>query len=201
MNLNPFQSAPEYKNPANEAMPYLDKIPETIKPYYDPYINAGNTSLNSLMQQYQALLSNPGSIMNMAGAGFQQSPGYQFQMDQAMLGGNNAAAAGGMLGTNTHQFNNQSTASGLANQDYYNYLSHALGLYGQGLQGTQGVAQMGYGASNELANSLGNNLMNQGGMAYAGQANQNQANADAYKRNMDAITAGAGFASGLIGAF
>src|ERR1700751_3520310 len=106
-----------YTNPADKAMPYLDQIPDTIKPYYQPYIDAGQQSLSSLMGQYNTLLSNPGAIMNMAGGGFQQSPGYQFQMNQAINAANNAAASGGMAGTPYHQQNAAGMASNLANQD------------------------------------------------------------------------------------
>ena len=173
MNLNPF-----YDNPADSGMNYLNQIPGTITPYYQPYIDAGNQSLNTLMGQYNNLLSDPGAVMSMAGSGFQQSPGYQYQYDQGMNAANSAAASGGMLGTPYHQQQAASTAEGLANQDYYNFLNHSLGLYNQGLSGMQGINQMGYGASNELAQSLAGNLQSQAGMAYAGQGNQNQANAD-----------------------
>lgn len=163
-----------YSNPADAAMPYLQKIPGTITPYFQPYIDAGSSALNTLMGQYNTLLTNPAAIMNMAGSGFQASPGYQYQVNQGLYGANNAAAAGGMLGTAANQTNDASIASNLANQDYYNYLNHALGLYGMGLQGEQGINQMGFSASDQLADALAKNLMAEGGMAYAGQANQNQ---------------------------
>ena len=173
MNLDPF-----FDNPADSGMNYLNQIPGTITPYYQPYIDAGNQSLNTLMGQYNQLLSNPDAIMSMLGGGFQSSPGYNYQYNQAMNAANSAAASGGMLGTQSHQQNASQMASDLANQDYYNYLNHTTGLYNQGLSGMQGINQMGYGASNELAQSLANTLMSQAGMAYKGTANQNQANAD-----------------------
>lgn len=171
MNIDPF-----YSNPADSAMGYMNQIPSTITPYYQPYVDAGQQSLNTLMGQYNTLLSNPSSVMNSVGSGFQQSPGHQYQLNQGMNAANSAASAGGMLGTPYHQQQAASTAEGLANQDYYNYVDHGLGLYNQGLSGMSGINQMGYGASNELASSLAASLMNQGNMAYAGQANQNAAN-------------------------
>lgn len=198
--MNPFDS-PQYTNPADKAMPYLNQIPGQLKPYYDPYINAGQSSLSTLMNQYNTLLNNPGAVMAMAGQGFQQSPGYQFQMNQGMNAANNAAASGGMLGTGAHQVNAATIGSNLANQDYYNYLSKALGLFSQGLAGTEGLNQMGYGASNEYANTLGNNLMNQANMSYAGAQNQNQYNSDNYNRMMGLYGAGAGAATGAYGQF
>ena len=198
MNLNPF-SKNNFKNPADSAMPYLDKIPETMKPYYDPYIGQGKNALSSLMEQYMGLINNPMGPFNQIGESFQQSPGYQFQYNQGLNAANAAAAAGGMLGTPSHQLNASSMASNLANQDYYNYLSKALQQYqfGKelGLSGLSGINQLGYGASNELANSLGSNLMNQANMQYAGTQHQNQANADMFNSLLGGATA---LASGML---
>lgn len=185
-----------YTNPADAAMPYLEEIPGTITPYYQPYIDSGNQALQTLMQQYMALIQNPGSTMNNMGSGYQQSPGYQYDMNAAMNASNSAAAAGGMLGTDAHQTQSATMAADIANQDYWNYMNHVLGLYGQGMSGMQGINQMGYGASNELAQSLANVLMTQGGLAYAGQNNQNMANAQ--KSNWIAQMASA-LAGGLTG--
>ena len=180
MNLNPF-SGGSYKNPADDAMKYLEQIPGEVKPYYDPYINAGGSSLDQLMQQYNMLVNNPGNLMSSIGEGFTQSPGYQFQYNQGMNAANAAAASGGMLGTPYHQNQAASISSNLANQDFYNYLQTALQQYNAGLKGYEGINSMGYNASNELANTIGNNRLNQANMSYLGTSNQNQANADAFK--------------------
>jgi hypothetical protein len=188
------------QDPSKEASKYYNQIPGTVKPYFDPYINAGKDALgqlqgqygnllgnyNGIQGQYNQLMNDPNGVMNKIGGGYQQSPGFQFQLDQGMNAANNAAAAGGMAGSPQHQQQAATMATGLANQDYYNYMNHALGLYGQGLQGNaglygaglqglQGLNQMGYGASGDLAGLLGSNLMNQGNMAYQGAANQNAA--------------------------
>lgn len=164
-------------NPATSAMPYLQQIPSTISPYYQPYINAGSSSLNQLMGQYTNLLTNPSMMLNNIGSGYTQSPGYQSQYNQAMNASNQSAAAGGMLGTPENQQQSAQMATDLANQDYWNYMNHALGLYQTGLSGEQGINQMGYGASNELANSLANNLQSEAGLTYAGQSEQNKIDA------------------------
>lgn len=196
MQLNPFSSS-FYQNPANSAMPYLNQIPGTITPYYQPYVNAGTDSLASLMGQYQQLLNDPSAVMNKLGSGYTQSPGYQFNYNQGMNAANAAAASGGMLGTSQHQQNAANMASNLANQDYYNYLNQVQGLYGKGLTGEQGTMQLGYGASNELAQSLANNLMNQAGMAYAGQNSQNMANSSLFNQLLGLGSSAAGFLSSL----
>jgi hypothetical protein len=161
------------QNPADIGMQYLNQIAPTITPYYQPYIDAGQQSLDSLMREYGSLMNDPSARMNQIGSSFQQSPGYGFQYDQGMNAANAAASAGGMAGTPAHQQQASTMANNLANQDYYNYLNNATGYYNQGLGGMSGINQMGYGASNELAQSLMSALMSQGGMGYNGQENQN----------------------------
>ncbi|HLX54778.1 MAG TPA: hypothetical protein VKR58_12590, partial [Aquella sp.] len=93
---------------------------------------------------------------------------------QALQGGNQAAAAGGMAGSPQHEQQNMQLATNLGNQDYYNYLNPALGLYGAGLSGEQNLFNTGYGASTDLATTLANLFGTQGSLSYAGGANQNQ---------------------------
>lgn len=162
-------------NPADAAMPYFNQVPDTLNKQYDPYVQAGQGALGTLQGQYSQLVNDPNSLMKMLGAGFQQSPGYQFQYNQGMNAANNAAATGGMLGTPYHQQMASSMASNLANQDFYNYLGNTKDLYGRGLTGYEGLNQMGYNASDALASGLSANLMNQGQLAYQGQQSQNEA--------------------------
>lgn len=183
-----------YKNPANAAQPYLNQIAPTMQNYYSPYVKAGQQSLSDLMGQFKSLVSNPGQQFSQMGQGFQHSPSYNFDFQQAMNAANIAAATGGMLGTPQHQQDAASIASQLANRDFYNYMGNVQNLYGTGLSGLSGINQQGYNASSDLATNLANTLMNQGGMAYAGQQNANQASADRWKNII-------GGATGMIGSF
>jgi|HubBroStandDraft_1064217.scaffolds.fasta_scaffold00305_38 hypothetical protein len=182
------------ENPAEAAQPYLEKIPGTIKPYYQPYINAGSSSIPTLQSQFKQLINNPQQLLSNFGQGYEKSPGYQFSVDQATKAANQAAAAGGMVGSPAEQQALAGQITGLANQDYYNYLNKVLGLYGQGLQGYEGLYQGGLTSSNALANLLAENLQNQAGLAYAGQANQNQANGSGWGNLFSGL---AGVASNL----
>lgn len=183
-----------YSNPADAGMPYLDQIAPTITPYYQPYIDNGQNAMNTLMPQYNQLISNPGQKFAEMGQGFQQSPGYQFQYNQGMNAANSAAQAGGMAGTPYHQQNAANMASNLANQDFYNYMNQVSGLYDQGMAGMSDVNHMGYNASDQLAQSLMSALMSQSGMAYAGANNQNAANQASNSNMMNLI-------GGAIGSF
>lgn len=206
------------KNPADAAMPYLDKIPGTISPYYAPYIGAGTNAIGQEQGQFKQLLSNlpniqtqfnqltsdPSQIYNKFGAGYQKSPGYQFELQEGLNAANNAAAAGGMLGTPAHQETATSFATNLASKDFNDYLTHILGLYGTGLQGQQslygaglngveGLGQLGYNASNDLATNLANVLQSQSNLAYAGQANENQSHGGGLGSIFSGLGALAGF--------
>jgi hypothetical protein len=92
-----------------------------------------------------------------------------------LQGAGHAAAAGGMAGSPQHEFQNMGIATQLANQDYYNYLNQALGLYGKGLSGEQGLYAGGLGASQSMADQIAQALAQQAAYQYQGQAGQNAA--------------------------
>lgn len=163
-----------FNDPSKGAGNYLNQVPGAISPYYQPYVNAGQSQIPGLENQYNGLMNNPGDIISRIGQGYQQSPGFKFQLGQGESAINNAQAAGGMAGSPQHQQQAGELANNLANQDYYQYMDKALGQYDVGLQGSQGLFNTGYGASNDMATSLANMLMSQAGLKYAGQANKNQ---------------------------
>ncbi len=163
-----------FPNPGNAAMPYEQQGMNQLPGYYKPYMQAGQGALGTLGGQYSQLLNNPGGMFNQIGQSYHQSPGFQFAMRQAMMGANQGAAAGGMAGSPSAMQNNMQIATGLGNQDYYNYMNNAMGMYGQGLQGEQGLAGLGYDASNSLGTNMGDMYNNEAQLAYAGQADQNQ---------------------------
>lgn len=149
---------------------------DKFKPYYDPYITAGKEAIPQFQKQLQMLLSDPSQIMKLLGNSYTQSPGYAFNMQQGMDAANQAAAAGGMLGTLGHQKEAQRVASGLASSDFNNYMQNALGLYGTGLSGTQGLMSQGLNSSDLLSQKIMNILQNRAGAMGAAQYNQNQSN-------------------------
>ncbi len=223
-----FLGSQSFENPSSAANPYLQQIAPELRPYYQPYINAGAAALPQMSQQYGGLLgenpanqfhqlegyggqvgnqysqaaAHPQDVMNQIGQGYQQSPGYNWQLHQALAAGNNAASAGGMSGSPMHQQQNMSVASGLAGQDYNNYLQNALGVYGQGmsglgnlygtglqgqsglygagLQGLTGLGQMGYGAASNYGQNLAQSLAAQAQNAYSGANTQNQNSAGGF---------------------
>lgn len=77
--------------------------------------------------------------LNAPGA-YQQSPGYQYAMDQAMQGVQNGASAHGMLESGAVIKQMQQTASGLAQQDYGNWWNRQNQLYSDYQNRLQGLA-------------------------------------------------------------
>jgi len=166
-----FGGGEDYGDPQE----YLDQIKPMLEQYYNSYIDRGQNAGNTLDQQYNNLLQNPGSIQQMLGSSYQQSPGYQYALDEAMNAATMSAAAGGKLGTTSHQNEAMKTATGLANQDYWNYYNQNADLFNKGLTGTQGMYDTGYNATNQMTQGLGNLYGNQANLAYTGQQNQNNA--------------------------
>lgn len=162
-----------FNSPSSSANNYLKKIPNTVKPYYDPYIEAGNRQLPMLEDEYASLIGGPGDKLNEIGGGYQQSPGFDFALKQALGASGNAAAAGGMAGSPQHEYQNMDIATGMANQDYDQWMKQALGLYDTGLSGSQGLYNTGVNSADTLARILAGNLETQAGNAYAGTANRN----------------------------
>ena len=164
------------KNPTNAANSYLDKIPGQTGQYYQPYVNSGQNALKQLQEQYGALLGNPQGMYNKFAEGYKESPGYQFRLKNALQAGQNSSAAGGMLGTPQDQQNAMQTGNDIASQDFNDYISQLSGLYGKGLEGTQGLNTHGYDASSSMGNMLAQILGQKGQNAFTGQQGMNQAN-------------------------
>jgi len=190
-----------YVNSGNNLLPYQTNLGEQEVQSYYP-LQSQYSSLTSglpqlqqqygnltgagtqLQNQYSSIAANPNQNLNQIGAGYQQSPGYNFALQQALMASNNTAAAGGLSGSPQNQQNNASVASGLANQDYYNYLGNALSsqqsglsglssLYGTGLTGTQGLYGAGLSGQQGIlaqGNQTLNNLEGQGYSAATGLA-------------------------------
>ncbi len=178
------------KNPASQANATIGKIPGQTLPYYQPYMDAGKGAMGDLQNQYKDLLG--GNKQNQLGGSFKESPGYQYALKEALGAQGNASARGGMLGTPQDQAEAARVGEGLAGQEYQNYMNNQMGLYGQGLQGEQGLNQMGYNANTDYANMLGNNLSQQAAYNFMGQQGQNQAK----QQGMGNIFSGLGMAAG-----
>ena len=166
------------KNPANSAMPYLNQIPGQTQQYQQPFFDAGKSQIPGLEDQYSQLMNDPGKRINQIGENFHESPGFKFAMQQALQGGNHAAAAGGMAGSPQHEQQNMQLGSSLGNQEYNNWLHNALGQYDIGLQGSQDMANQGQQAGQNIADMIAQTLAQQANLSFNGQQQKNQNKSD-----------------------
>lgn len=161
-------------NPANAAMPYLNQIPGTLNPYFQPYINAGQRVSPELEALYGRLSKNPGDVYNELGAGYKQSPGYQLRLKEALQAAGNAQAAGGMLGTPLHSALAGRIGEQVAGDDFEKYINHLWDMMKGGIGGQQGIANQGYEAGTRYGENIGNLLGTQADVAFKGKAGENQ---------------------------
>lgn len=161
------------RNPAEEANQYIKQIPGAVSGYYDPYIQAGQRQLPGLEEQYGQLMNNPGQRFNQIGSEFQQSPGFQFALQQALDAGNRSAAAGGMAGSPSNMQNNMQLATNMGLQDYYNWMGGATDLYKTGLGGGHQLYSQGQQAAGQMADQVAQALAQQGANAYGGAQSSN----------------------------
>jgi hypothetical protein len=162
-----------WHNPSDAAQRYLDPLQKQLPEMFDPYTSAGKQAMGLLQPALAGLLKDPSSIMSQIGATYQRSPGYNWMTGQATEAANRAASAGGMLGSPMQQQNIASTITGLANQDYYNYLDKGLDMYKTALSGEQGVGQLGEDATKTLGDLLSKLASAQAAYGYQGAMGQN----------------------------
>lgn len=182
------------QNPANAAQPYLQQIPGVGHQYYDPYIQQGQQAGQTLQSEYGKQL-DPATFMNHLMEQYKPSEAYQGRQDDLMKQMAAVAGQGGYAGTPMAQRQYGEQANRIMSEDQQQYLQNALGIYGQGIEGTQDFYNKGYGASGSMADLLGSNLNQQGSAAFQGQGQQNQQRQDLMKALAQMLGGGMGFAT------
>lgn len=107
----------------------------------NPFTQAGTSALSPLT----ALLT--GGDMG----AFQASPGYQFRLNEGINALNRVAAARGQLFSGNQVKEAQNYASGLASQEYGNYINQLMGLGNLGLSAASNQANLGMSAAPMLS--------------------------------------------------
>lgn len=147
-----------------------------------PWVSGGQNALGNLSGLLGSNGSNGVVTSPFTLQQFQESPGYQFQLqqgDQAIL--NNASALGGVNSGNTLK-SLSSFNQGLANQDYQQALQNYTNWQNQLYNMNAGVANLGENAAaqtgsmgTQVANQIGSNMIGAGNALAAGQIGSSNA--------------------------
>lgn len=163
-------------NPADKAMPYLNKIPGVAKEQFGSWIGPATGMMPGMNDLYTNMMQNPGEFFNKIGSGYKSSPGYQYALKEALGAIDNAQAAGGMAGSPQHQKLAAEEAESIASRDFQNYINNVLGIEKTGLAGGESTLGRGFEGSKSLADILASTLSSQAQYAYEGQNAENEAN-------------------------
>lgn len=169
-----FGGGPDYENPADNAMPYLQEVPDTVEPMYDPYINLGKGAARMSAPVYAQRVNDPNAAYDSLMSGYEPSDTYQYNQQQLTQQQQADAAAGGFTGTSYDQQQQAATTSGLLSQDEQQYYKDNLDLQNSGLNAGMHYFDTGYTASDTLANMLAGNLAAEAGLEYQGTAWEDQ---------------------------
>lgn len=182
------------KNPADAAMPYLNQIPGMEKSYLEPYINRGNEASNALTPQFNEMTKDPAAFLENIMKSYTPSRSYQLRLGESERAAGNSAAAGGMRGSLNDITNESRIADSLLGEDMQQWLKNVLGIQKEGTEGLGHESDTGFSASTGLTSDLSNVLGTQAGLAFQGQANQNQSRSDLLSGLIKAFGSVAGFA-------
>jgi hypothetical protein len=173
-----FGSGGDWSNPADAAMPYLNKIQGTIQPLYQPYMDTGLKSMDQYYNNASSWATPEGAQKNyntIAG-GYQESPYAQYQNQNMQQKEAQTAAASGTAGTPAQQLAVANQTNQINSKDMNNYINSILGIQQQGQSGLGDLTHLGASETNNYIQDLFKTLMAQASVSYAGQANQNKYN-------------------------
>lgn len=187
------------ENPADKAMPYIEKIGGMAKEQYNPWINQGQEAQQGNQALFKEITQNPTDYWNKLQAGYTPSKGYQYKQEQAQKAASAAARASGIAGTGADQSNQMDIVQKILSQGEGQYMEQILNMLGMGAQGQENIANRGFGATSALTDTLGSQYATQGELAFQGQREKNQRRMDRGKMLTQLAAALAGGAMGGAG--
>ena len=143
------KAARAQKSAANDQVALARETRDLTRTDLAPYYGAGQQGLNALRYEL-GLGDQPEGY-----AGFQASPGYQFARDEGLSAVEGGAAARGGLYSGATMQALQERGTGLANQEYGNYVNRLTSLAGSGQNAAAGMGAANQAYSNQAGNALG----------------------------------------------
>lgn len=148
---------------------------------------------NDLAPYRDAGLADYGAYRGAVGGSFQASPGYEFARAEGIRGIDQAASARGLINSGARARELMRYGTGVANQEYGNWMNRLQGLAGVGQTASGQTASLGQQAGQNMAA-----LNQQGGGALANLAMQTgQANAQGTVGQANALLGGVNNGLGL----
>lgn len=165
--------------------------------YLSPYQQMGSNALTALggMQPF-----------SFSGKDLQNTPGYQFALDQGERSLSNQYASRGLGYSGAQMMGAQQFATGLADQTYNQQLQNQMGIYQNNYNNLMGRVGMGMNAGNSMANLammngnlIGNYLTGQGNAMAGGLVGNANARGNALNNLLGFGSQMAGMGSGMGG--
>lgn len=159
--------------PYQDAMDEYRKWAERGAGAQTPFWEAGKNAIPGYNKWLEGMSDPSGFINNLLGK-YQESPYAKYLQQQSVRAGQNAASAGGLLGSTPFAQQLQQNATNISNQDLQSWLGNVLGIntqYGQGLSNEIGWGQ---GAANQLTNMYNDVGGRMGEGAFGRRAGRNQ---------------------------
>ncbi len=158
-------------NPYSQAMQQYQQYAQQGAQSQQPFYNAGVQGLGNY-QQWLGGMQDPTKFINNTMNQYQESPYAKYMQQQSIRSGQNAASAGGLMGSTPFAQQLQQNASNISSGDMNQWLGNVMGVNTQYGQGQMGLANIGQGAANQLTNLYGQMGSNMGDLAGA-KANSN----------------------------
>lgn len=127
-----------FSSPSKKGISSLNNIDQNAQSTMQPYNQFSNLG-PQISQQYQQMYSNPMQYMNDMRSQYQKTPQHELALEDSLKMANNAAVAGGMVGTPMHQRDLMNTAAGINNQYEQQWIDKAMNAQRYGMQGAQGL--------------------------------------------------------------
>jgi hypothetical protein len=154
-NKSSKRAARAQANAMDAYLAQMRRSKEAAIGYQRPYEEAGRSGLN-LLQQY--LTGDPAAVQSR----LEQSPGYQFRLNQGQNSIQNLLASKGGLKSGAAMKALEEYAQGTASQEFGNQVGYAQGLAGIGQNAATTMSNVEIGAGSNMANAYQQGILGQG---------------------------------------
>lgn len=159
--------------PYNKAMDQYRQWATVAQNTQNPFYNAGTGAIPNY-QNWSQSMQDPSSFINNLMGQYQESPHSRYLQQESMRAGQNAASAGGLMGSTPLMNQLQQNSANISSQDMNNWLQTVLGINNQYGQTQQNLMAMGANSANALTNLFGDMGKQMGEGAYGSEAGNQQ---------------------------